>query len=909
MAKGLPTPNPHSQPFSSSVTASSDLLAAALADRYRIDRQLGRGGMATVFLARDLRHDREVALKVLHPELAHALGPERFQREVKLAARLQHPHILTVLDSGEAAGQLWFTMPFVDGESLRDRLTHERQLPVEEAVRIATEVARALDYAHRHDIIHRDIKPENILLTRDGDTLVADFGIARALAGSEDRLTETGMAVGTPAYMSPEQASGDRQLDARTDIYALGSVLYEMLAGEPPFTGPSAQAVIAKRLSGPAPKVRAVRPSVPETVGLAIDKALAPVPADRFASAAEFGRALATTPTGATSSGQSATAARPVISTAQPGAPAPISPAVTRRVPTGLALLLIGFLIGVGVLFAWKRGGHRGGAAGPRIIAVLPFENMGDSTQEYFADGITDAVRGKLSTLPGVRVIAGGSVQVYKNSPRSYPEIARELGVNYLVVAKVRWAKSADGASRVQLSPELVELTGGTPTTKWQQPFDAALTDVFKVQADIAGQVAQALDVALADSVSRQLAARPTGNLPAYDAFLRGEQFFVTRGLNDPVNLRRAISYYQQAVALDSTFALAWARIGRAQALLFANGVPDPAVGEASLRAVERALALDPKLPEARLALAGYQINVRNDLVQARVESEAVLRLDPHNALALGSIAFLDATTGRWDSAVAHAREATRLDPRSLLARLRLGSALRKLGRYEEARVELDRGLALAPASMTLVQARVMVELRDGNLDSARALLRSAAREIEPAVIAAYMGNYWDLFWVLDDSEQRLLLTLPEAEFDGDRSTWAIVRAQTWWLRGDKARARAYADTARIATLDVLKVAPGDGQRQLFLGLAEAYVGRKADAIRNGERGAATLLPSQDQIGGAYFQHVLARIYVLTGEYEKALDMLEPLLQMPYDLSPGWLRIDPSFTPLKGNPRFARMVE
>src|SRR6185295_341899 len=225
-------------------------LEEGLADRYRIERELGRGGMATVYLAHDIRHDRPVALKLLHAELAATIGPERFQREIKLVARLQHPHILSVHDAGETAGYLWFTMPFVEGESLRDRLRRERQLAVEDAVRITREAAQALQYAHEHGVVHRDIKPENLLLTRDGNTLVADFGIARGLdvgAAGNEKLTDTGLVVGTPAYMSPEQASGDRALDARTDIYSLGSVLYEMLAGEPPFTAPTMQAMIAKR--------------------------------------------------------------------------------------------------------------------------------------------------------------------------------------------------------------------------------------------------------------------------------------------------------------------------------------------------------------------------------------------------------------------------------------------------------------------------------------------------------------------------------------------------------------------------------------------------------------------------------------------------------------------------------------
>ncbi|HEU4525142.1 MAG TPA: serine/threonine-protein kinase, partial [Gemmatimonadales bacterium] len=259
-------------------------LREGLRDRYVFDRQLGRGGMATVYLAQDLRHDRPVALKVLHPELAASMGPERFQREIRLAARLQHPHILTVHDSGEITTPgrtpvLWFTMPYVEGESLRDRLRRERQLPVDDALRIIREAAQALQYAHDHGVIHRDIKPENLLLTRDGSTLVADFGIARALGGESDaRLTETGLSVGTPAYMSPEQAAGDRGVDARTDVYSLGAVLYEMLAGEPPYTGATTQALIVKRLTEPAPSVRAVRSSVPESVDQAMRKALAAVP-------------------------------------------------------------------------------------------------------------------------------------------------------------------------------------------------------------------------------------------------------------------------------------------------------------------------------------------------------------------------------------------------------------------------------------------------------------------------------------------------------------------------------------------------------------------------------------------------------------------------------------------------------
>src|SRR5881296_1462485 len=396
-------------------------MQAALAGRYTIERELGRGGMATVYVARDLKHDRRVALKVLHSELAATVGPERFQREIKLAAGLQHPHILTVLDSGEAAGQLWYTMPFVEGESLRERLTRERQLTLDDALQITREVADALGYAHSQGIIHRDIKPENILLSR-GHALVADFGVARAVQSvAGERLTETGMAVGTPAYMSPEQATAERELDARSDLYSLGCVLYEMLAGEPPYTGPSAQAVLAKRFREPIPHIRTLRESVPEAIEEAVSKALAKAPVDRYRSAAEFTEALGL--------------ASAVRAAGHTGRFALLR--FLRQRPL-FAVLMVGFLVGAGVLFGWRR--TRGGAEGA---------------------GPT-----------GLAVIARTSSMQYRKTVESPRDIAQELGVRYLLTGTERWAKGPAGRNRVQVSPELIEVkTAGAPESRWQQPF------------------------------------------------------------------------------------------------------------------------------------------------------------------------------------------------------------------------------------------------------------------------------------------------------------------------------------------------------------------------------------------------------------------------------------------------------
>src|SRR5213593_4105579 len=279
-------------------------LTAALAGRYAIERELGAGGMATVYLARDLKHDREVGLKVLRPELAAVLGAARFLQEIRISARLDHPHILTLIDSGESEGFVWYVLPYVRGESLRNKLTREQQLSIEETVRIATQVASALDYAHRHGVIQRDIKPENILL-HEGEAMLADFGIALAVreAGG-NRLTETGLSLGTPQYMSPEQATGEHQLDARSDIYSLGAVLYEMIAGEPPFSGATTQAVIAKLLTERPTRLRVIRSAVPPGVEEAVTRALEKTRADRFRSAAEVVDALSRRPAEPTAGGQ-----------------------------------------------------------------------------------------------------------------------------------------------------------------------------------------------------------------------------------------------------------------------------------------------------------------------------------------------------------------------------------------------------------------------------------------------------------------------------------------------------------------------------------------------------------------------------------------------------------------------------
>src|SRR2546426_135620 len=474
-------------------------LRTGLAARYRVERELAHGRMATVFLARDVKHGRLVAIKVLHPELAAAVGTTRFLREIGFAAQLHHPHIVPLHDSGEQDGLPYFVMPYVEGESLRDRLEREPQLPVPEALRIADDVAKALGYAHTLGVVHRDIKPENILL-ENGHALVADFGIARAIsAAGSDRLTETGIALGTPAYMSPEQAVENGPVDGRADLYALGCVVYEMLAGTPPFTGPTAQAVLARHAVDPIAPTRTVRDTVSPGVESAVLKALAKVPADRHAGAAEFAQALAA----------SSLEPKPWVSEARSRS---VVVALAAGLPAVVALL-IGFNVGGWRQHLWaKSGGTR-----LRSVAVLPLDNLsGDTTQDAFADGMTTALITDLGRIRTLRVISKRSVMPFKTTALPARVIGESLHVDALLEGGVQRS-----GHRFRVDLELLDAASGGQL--WADRFEDLTQNRFAIQDAAARGVLSALKLPVTAAEAQSLRTPPTNNLEAYDLFLRGK--------------------------------------------------------------------------------------------------------------------------------------------------------------------------------------------------------------------------------------------------------------------------------------------------------------------------------------------------------------------------------------------------
>jgi TolB-like protein/Flp pilus assembly protein TadD len=721
-------------------------LTEALSGRYTLERELGRGGMATVYLAHDLRHDRPVALKVLHPHLAATLGPERFLREIKLAARLQHPHILSVHDSGEAAGQLWFTMPFVEGESLRDRLTRERQLPVEDALRITTEAARALDYAHQHGVIHRDIKPENLLLTRDGSTLVADFGIARALtAAGEERLTETGIAVGSPAYMSPEQAAGERQLDARTDVYSLGSVLYEMLAGEAPFTGPTARAISAKRLSGEVPRVRLLRPGVPEAVEQALQKALALVPADRFATTDRFAHALAMVPVTSPASTMTAVSSR-----------AAATPPLTarRRVPLLALTLGLGVLIGLAVLFASRRtqtgaeGTPSGGSALPRSIAVLPLANLSrDSASEYFGDGISEEILNALAQLPDLRVAARTSAFQFRGKDIDLREVGRRLDVTTVLEGSIQ--RSGDA---VRITVQLIDARTGYHL--WSGRFDRPMVHLFAVEDEISRAIADTLRLPL--GLGGRGPASVTNNPTAHDFYLRGLGLIAQRG----TALQPAIAYFDSALAYDSNFAPAWS--GLAQAYELTIWGKTQSVWRTTLpraeRAARRALVLDSVSASAHAALGNIHRD-RKQWAEADREYRRALQLRPDDPEIMDQYAQFLAQTGQLEGARRWLGRAIRLNPLAPTPPMVLGRLLLAQHQYDSAIAMLHRSVQLRSGGGPARAWLVLAYLFERRYTEAEAEARAAADQ--------------------DGTDPETYAALVRAVADPSQRTWALKSLAT----------------------------------------------------------------------------------------------------------------------------------
>jgi serine/threonine protein kinase/tetratricopeptide (TPR) repeat protein len=708
-------------------------LGGAVAARYRIQRELGQGGMAKVFLAHDLKYDREVAVKVLRPDLAAGVGAARFLHEIQTAARLHHPHILPLYDSDQADGLVYYVMPYIKGETLRQRLEREGQLPVNEAIQLAREVLDALACAHGANVVHRDIKPANILLDA-GHAVVADFGIARAMGEGE---STTGHVIGTPAYMSPEQIDGSKYLDGRTDIYSLGCVLFEMLVGHAPYRGSTLTAVIANRLTSPLPSARESRELVPEAVDAAIKKAMATVPADRFATATQFAEALGTS--------------------------------ATVAIAVGAAQAMVEEI------------------KAAKSVAVLPFENMStDPENEYFSDGITDDIISQLSKISALKVISRTSSMQYKKTTKKIASIAEELGVSAVLEGSVRRA-----GQRVRIVAHLVD-----PRSEkhlWGDTFDRNLSDIFEVQSEVAQQITGALSVALSPEEKQRVEKKATGDADAYNLYLLG-RFHSNKWAETEV--LKAIDYYRLAIAKDPGYAVAYAGLADAYELLsigFSSRPPAEYLDQAKAMAL-KALSMDDTLAEAHTSLAYARWLGDLDWQGAERGFRRALELMSSYVMAHEWYAEYLAALGRHDEALVEARRAQQLDPLAVPVNRTVGWVLYFGRRYDDAIEELRKTLAMNSeflgARLVLWWACIAKGAHDQALaDIRREVERPGLRTIKKLSLAfacAAAGNSEEangLLWELEPkiaSENRLALlsALPFAALgERDRAFEQLERA------------------------------------------------------------------------------------------------------------------------------------
>jgi serine/threonine protein kinase/tetratricopeptide (TPR) repeat protein len=670
-------------------------LRSALVERYAFERELGRGGAAVVYLARDRKHDRSVAVKVLLPHVAAAIGGERFQREITIAARLTHPHILPLHDSGEAGGLLYYVMPFMRGESLRDRMSREGRLPIEDALRIGVEVSSALECAHREGIIHRDIKPENILV-EGGFAIVADFGIARVTSATDNvSITQTGTSLGTPLYMSPEQAVGAQDIDGRSDLYSLACVVYEMLAGHPPYSADSVRQMLMRHSMDPVPSLRAARPGVPEHVSEAVGMAMAKDPRERFATVADFAEALTRATAHATLTEGLWGLVRSVFTkptpqpshsaqrTRAPATPSPTAaPPHTRAAsavsPTSTPMSVAGQFVTT-----------PSGRVPIESLAVLPFTTIGaDVDSEYLAEGITESIMNKLSGVVGLRVVPRSVVFRYKGRDMDPSDIAKEVNARAVVTGRIM-----QRGDTLVIKAELVDSV--TDSQLWGDQYNRRLSDIFAVQEEMATEIVRSLRHKLSGQEQAGLAKRFTESTKAYQAYLRGRHHWNKRTVE---GLRQAIEHFQEAIDVDPSYALAHAGLADTFNILgyYNTQRPHDAYPRGKAAAA-RALALDESLAEAHASMGYIQVFYDYDWPGAAKSFLRAIELNPKYATAHQWYAWYLFVMERFDEALTAMRRAQELDPLSLIINDHLGYALLNAGKPEEALAQLVMTRELDP--------------------------------------------------------------------------------------------------------------------------------------------------------------------------------------------------------------------
>ena len=857
-----------------------------MVSHYRIIERIGAGGMGEVYLAEDTKLDRKVALKFLPLHLCQDTDCRaRFKREAPAAAKLDHPNIVTVYEVDEHQGRPFFSMQHVEGQSLRE-IGAGKPMPIERILEIGIQICDGLQAAHEKGITHRDIKPSNILIDSHGRSRIVDFGLASVL-GTE-QLTKTGSTLGTIGYMSPEQVRGDK-VDHRTDLFSIGVVLYEMITGHAPFKADSEAATLHAITTTKPELLARYRREVPSELQTVIDKALEKDVAKRYQHADE----LATDLKRLSITGQVQTG---------------FSPRRTRtKGPVITAAALMAVLIGLVIVFKFFPPGGKQAPDHKKMLAVLPFENLGASEDEYFADGITDEITGKLAAIRELGVISRTSTMLYKHTTKNLREIAKELGVDYVLEGSILWDKGVD-TSHVRVLPQLIRVSDDTHL--WAETYERPLTGIFALQADIASRIAEAMNVALLGPEHAALETMPTRNLDAYQAYLRGIDYW-RRPDYTRENVQLALQMFQRAVELDSTFALAYAHLAFVHAGMYHWGfdaTPDRLVR--SKAAADRALALQPNLPWAHMALCYYYYWGHRDYDNALRELALAEVGSPNDPEILLVKAAIWRRQGKFKAAVEQMERAFLLNPRNAALPFEIANTYSLLREYASAIEFYDQSISLAPDQIYAYLFKVWTYYAwRGDTSSARATLASIPKQDDDDT---RIGWFW-LHVYERDYPAAFGQLGPMSVVPGIVQDRLIPKAQlagmVYELMNEPDRARAYFDSARVILEKELSVRPDDHRVHSSLGMVYAALGRKDDAIREGKLGVELFPVSKDAWIGPVRVQDLALIYVMVGEYDAALDQIEYLLSIPCRFSVPYLRLDPRYDPLHTLPRYQKLVE
>ena len=873
---------------------------SVFAGRYQIIEELGKGGMGKVYRALDKKLNEEVALKLIKPEIASDKKTlERFNNELKFARKIAHKNVGRMYELMEEKGTHFITMEYVPGQDLRGLIRQTGQLAVGTAISIAKQVCEGLTEAHRLGVIHRDLKPQNIMIDKEGMARIMDFGIARSLKAKG--ITGAGVMVGTPEYMSPEQVES-KEVDQRSDVYTLGVILYEMVTGRVPFEGDTPLSVAVKHKTEAPPDPKQINTQIPEDLGRLILKCLEKDSDKRYQSAGEVRSELENIEKGIPTTDR-------VIPRKKPMTSKEIT--VTFRRPwimiTGLVVAAIVIAVGIIYLrserpilsFAQKR------------LVVLPFNNLGPPEDEYFADSMTEEIRARLTRIEKLAMIARTSAYQYKNTDKSIQKIGEELEVDYILEGTIRWQKFPDGSSRVRVIPELISASDST--NLWTEVYEKDMTDIFEVQSAIAQQVAEALNITLGEDKRRALQAKPTSNMEAYNHYLQGMGYL--RRSNREEDIRIAIQMFERAVELDPDFALAYVKLTRAYVRLYWVHYfrVDMSLVAKAKEAVDKACELNPDSPETHWALGYYYYHGHMDYERALEHFYQALKGPEDTSDVLTGISYVQRRQGKFEQSVANLKKAIEVDPRATIKAYEIGQSYLFMRDYKESERYTTQAISLSPDLSEAYgwKARLYM-VWEGSIEKALKVIEGAPQAVHQNE-EAYFVLSSVLVHIFDGSYQRALDYLSGLSSDTVYAHMffvpkALFSAQIYGLMGQSELEQEHYESALIFLEAKAKEWPEDARIHSSLGLAYAGLGRKEEAIREGKKAVELIPVAKDAWRGPFFVKDLARIYVMAGEYDAAIDQIEYLLSIPSEISIPYLNLDPTWKPLRDNPRFQKIL-